>query len=142
MAHHLCSVLRTTRSSLHYPTEEDWAQTGLVTVVDCRNVVAHGMEVNVRRVSGFLLQMFDGLEALQGLCWGDGEEAALHIVPVAQKGNSETSCLGVEGQQVADTVMTAQGGVALPRDGAFDASDFPSGWGNNQPIRPVQGKAK
>lgn len=32
------------------------------------------------------------------------------------------SCLGVEEQQVADTVMTAQGGVALPRDGAFDAS--------------------
>lgn len=29
-----CSVLLTTRCSLHYPTEEDWAQTGLVTVVD------------------------------------------------------------------------------------------------------------
>lgn len=68
------------------------------------------MEVNVRRILGFLLQMFDeGLEALQGPCGGDGEEAALHIGPVAQKGNSEASCLGVEEQQVADRVNDSPG---------------------------------
>lgn len=77
----------------------------------------------MRRILGFLLQMFDeGLEALQGPCGGDGEEAALHIGPVAQKGNSEASCLGVESSRLLIELMTAQGGVALPRDGAFDAS--------------------
>lgn len=71
----------------------------------------------MRRILGFLLQMFDeGLEALQGP-WGDGEEAALHIGPVAQKGNSEASCLGVESSRLLIGLTTAQGGVALPRDG-------------------------
>lgn len=76
------------------------------------------MEVTVRWILGFLLQMFDeGVEALQGPCGGDGEEAALHIGPVAQKGNSEASCLGVESSRLLIGLKTAQGGVALPRDG-------------------------
>lgn len=95
----------------------------------------------MRRLLGFLLQCLKGgLEALQGPCGGMGEEAAPHIDPVARKGKA--SCLGAEEWQVADRVMTTQGGVALPRDGAFDVSVTPRGWGNSQPIRPVQVKAR
>lgn len=44
-------------------------------------------------------------------------ERRLHIGPVAQKGNSEASCLGVESSRLLIGLTTAQGGVALPRDG-------------------------
>lgn len=77
----------------------------------------------MRRVLGFLLQMFEGdLEALQGPCGGDGRGGCPSHKSVAQKANGEASCLGAEEWQVADRLMTAQGGVALPRGRAFDAS--------------------
>lgn len=52
MAYLLCSVLLTTRSSLHYPTEEDWAQTGLVTMVDCRQMPCGGAWNGGKREGG------------------------------------------------------------------------------------------
>lgn len=109
--------------------------TGLVNVVDCRQMPCGGTwdvgECEKGLGVSFLLQMSEGgLEAHQGPCGGDGEEAAPHIGPVAQ-GNRPAALEQRNKLQVADGVMTAQGGVALPRDGAY-----------NQPIRPVQGKAK
>lgn len=68
---------------LHYPTEEDWAQTGLVTVVDCRQMPCGGAWNGGECEEGLgvpAADIYGGLEALQRPCRGDGEEAALHMV--------------------------------------------------------------
>lgn len=120
---HSYSVLLTDKVPLLFQHRKAEFWNRLINVVDYGQMPRGGIwDIGkCEKALGVPVAMFEGgLEALQGPCGGMGEEAAPHIDPVARKGKA--SCLGAEEWQVADRVMTTQGGVALPRDGAFDVS--------------------